>query len=253
MNDYRFQRALALLRVTEGGFSDDPDDPGGRTMKGVTQRTYDFFRRMKGWPKQDVKNITDGEVAEIYRGQYWDAVRADELPFGVAYCVFDAAVNSGPGQAAKWLQQVIGAGVDGVVGSETLALASATDPIDLINQYCDRRLRFMRRLPHWWKFKNGWTRRVQEVREQSIAWSRAGDAKPSQAPVQEPKAVGPEKKTATAKDMISDPSAIGAIGGLVGSTGALASGSGPVQYAIAGVLVIVALAAVWWLVRGRHR
>lgn len=248
----RFPRAFALLKVHEGGYSNHPDDPGGATMKGVTQRTYDWWRRTKGWQTQNVKNITDGEVEEIYRGQYWDAVRADELPSGVAYCVFDAAVNSGPGRAARWLQQHIGAGVDGVVGNETIAKAREADPVDLINRYCGARLSFMKRLPHWKTFSNGWIRRVAEVRAQSINWAQAQPV-PESREAPQAKAEGPEKKTATLKDMATDTGTIGAVGGLVGSTGALASGDGPVQYAIAAVLVLVALGALWWIVRGRHK
>ena len=86
------------------------------------------------------------EVAEIYRGQYWDAIRGDDLPAGVAYCVFDAAVNSGPGRALRWLQAEIGATVDGVIGNETLGLAARRDPVRLIDGYCARRLTFMKRL-----------------------------------------------------------------------------------------------------------
>ena len=105
----RFERAFALLAVHEGGYSNHPDDPGGATNRGVTQRTYDSYRARHGLERRDVRQITDGEVAEIYRGQYWDAIRGDDLPAGVAYCVFDAAVNSGPGRALRWLQAEIGA------------------------------------------------------------------------------------------------------------------------------------------------
>lgn len=252
MSEERFERAFDLLRVHEGGYSNHPDDPGGATMKGVTQRTYNNWRRALNQPLQDVREIKDGEVEAIYREQYWETVRASELPPGVAYCVFDAAVNSGPGRAARWLQEVIGAGVDGVVGNETLALAVDRNPIEVIHAYCDKRLAFMKRLKHWSTFKNGWTRRVAEVRAQSINWAQAQPV-PESREAPPAKAEGPEKKTATLKDMATDTGTIGAVGGLVGSTGALASGDGPVQYAIAAVLIIVALGALWWIVRGRHK
>lgn len=167
----RFPRAFALLSVHEGGYVNDPRDPGGATNKGVTQRTYDAYRRRMKQPTRDVRQITDAEVERIYRGQYWQTVHADKLPDGVAYCVFDAAVNSGPARAVKWLQSVTGASVDGIVGNETIAAARDMSPAVLINRYCDKRLAFMKRLKHWSTFKNGWSRRVHEVRAQAIEWA----------------------------------------------------------------------------------
>ena len=175
-----FQRALPKILVHEGGFVDHPDDPGGATNKGVTQGTYNSWRRQTGQPQRSVREITDNEVHAIYKDSYWDAVKADSLPDGVAYCTFDAAVNSGPGRAVRWLQQSVGARVDGVVGPETLGKAEAADPQDTINKYCDMRLAFMKRLRHWNSFKNGWTRRVAEVRRQAVEWALTGDARDSE-------------------------------------------------------------------------
>ncbi|WP_111732188.1 glycoside hydrolase family 108 protein [Roseovarius amoyensis] len=246
----RFPRAFALLRVHEGGYSNHPADPGGATMKGITQRTYDADRRRRGLPTQSVRNITDAEVEAIYRGQYWNTVRADDLPPGVAYCVFDAAVNSGPGRAARWLQECLGVPVDGVIGSETVAAAIGADWLSVIGTYCNKRLAFMKRLKTWGTFGKGWSRRVNEVRVQSLAWAADADV-PETTVAPQPKAEGKESAKATAKDVLTDPRAMAAISGAVGSSGALLSGNGPVQYAIAAVLVIAALAGVWWLVKGR--
>ena len=246
----RFERAFGLLAVHEGGYVNHPDDPGGATNRGVTQRTYDNHRRCHGRAPRDVRSITDDEVVEIYRNQYWDAVRADDLPEGVAYCVFDAAVNSGPSRAARWLQAGIGAGIDGMVGDETVGCVASIDPRQLIDSYCDRRLAFMRRLRHWPMFKNGWSRRVAEVRAQSKAWAANGAPQPSQV-AQTAKADGPESAAATLRDTLTDGKSVGTIAGIFGSAGTLLSGHGPVQYAIAAVLVLGALVGVWWLVKGR--
>lgn len=246
----RFPRAFALLKVHEGDYSNHPRDPGGATMKGVTQRTYDADRRRRGLPTQSVRNITDAEVEAIYRGQYWNTVRADDLPPGLAYCVFDAAVNSGPGRAARWLQECLGVPVDGVIGSETIAAAQRVARAGLIDAYCDKRLAFMKRLRTWGTFGKGWSRRVAEVRAQAKAWAADADV-PETAMAPQPKAEGRESAKATAKDVLTDPRAMAAISGAVGSSGALLSGNGPVQYALAAVLVIAAMAGVWWLVKGR--
>lgn len=253
MSSDRFPRAFALLKVHEGGYSNHPDDPGGATMKGVTQRTYDDYRLRMGHSPKNVREISNAEVEMIYRQQYWNAVSADDLPGGVAYCVFDAAVNSGPGRAARWLQQAVGAKVDGVVGNETITKARMARAHDVIHDYCDMRLAFMQRLRHWPTFKNGWTRRVSEVRTQSLEWADQGTVATLSTQSPQPKAEGRETVTATAKDMLKDRGAIGAATGLFGSAGTLASGDGPIQYGIAAVLVIGALAGVWWLVRERGK
>lgn len=169
----RFERAMRLLAAHEGHYVNHPEDPGGATNMGVTQDTYDAWRRARGLPKQAVGGISEEEVTAIYRAQYWDAVRADDLPPGVGYAVFDAAVNSGPSQAAKWLQRAVGAEVDGVVGVKTLAATRAASPTETIERVCDQRLRFMRRLKHYKTFATGWKRRVSEVREQALIWARA--------------------------------------------------------------------------------
>ena len=246
----RFERAFALLRVHEGGYSDHKDDPGGATMKGVTQRTFNAYRRRRGEPLVDVRNITDAEVRDIYKHQYWDAVKADDLPPGVAYTIFDAAVNSGPGQAARWLQRLIGVRVDGIVGNETIAAARESDAISLIEAYNDTRLDFMRSLKHWGTFKNGWKRRVAEVREQSREWAELDDVVTATTEPPQPKAEGRRSMTASAKKLVKDkPAMIAAGGGILSGVTPFANGDGPVHYAVAAVLVIVVLAAIWFLFR----
>jgi len=108
-----YQTALAAVLKHEGGYANHPRDPGGATMKGVTQRVYDAFRRNKSLPTRLVRDIADDELQAIYRRQYWDATSCDDLPSGVDYAVFDFAVNSGVSRAATYLQTVLGVGVDG--------------------------------------------------------------------------------------------------------------------------------------------
>ena len=115
---------------------------------------------------------------------------------------------------------------------------------------CDCRLAFMQRLRHWPVFRTGWSRRVAEVRAQSKAWAARIDPRPSTvaAPA---KAEGATRARATLRDTLTNGKALGAVTGILGSTGTLLSGHGPVQYAIAAVLVMGALTGVWWLVKGR--
>ncbi len=174
-----FAPALARVLVHEGGYSNHPADPGGPTMRGITQRVYDAFRRASGAPLRPVRGIAEEELRTIYRRQYWEAVRADDLPPGLDYCVFDAAVNSGPAQAAKWLQRALGVNADGQVGALTLdAARAAPDLRGVIDGVCDRRLAMLRALKTWPVFGTGWARRVGEVRLAARALAAGGPPVP---------------------------------------------------------------------------
>lgn len=168
-----FQRALPRVLAHEGGYVNDPHDPGGATNKGITFRVYDAHRRRKGLPARDVRRIEAAEVAEIYRLQYWDAVKGDELPPGLDYVLFDGAVNSGPSQSIKWLQRALGnVAVDGVIGQATLAAVTEHGrPEKLIDAVCDRRLGFLRALRTWPRFGRGWSARVAAVRKTGKSWA----------------------------------------------------------------------------------
>lgn len=174
-----FDGALKRVLVHEGGYADHPADPGGATMQGITQRVYDGWRRRHGQPVRPVRRIAPDEVAAIYRRQYWDALRADDLPAGLDYALFDAAVNSGPAQAAKWLQRTLGVAADGQVGEATLAALDRRAAVALIDALCDRRLAMLRSLRTFPTFGAGWTRRVAEVR--AAAKALAGAATPEPA------------------------------------------------------------------------
>ncbi len=162
-----FQKCLSLVLVHEGGFVNHPADPGGATNKGVTLATYRAYVKKNG-TVEDLKNITQAQVATVYKKHYWDAVRGDDLPSGVDYAVFDFAVNSGPGRAAKYLQAVVGVSHDGVIGPATLAAVRGADPSLVINLLCDRRMAFLQALSTWKTFGKGWSRRVLEVRSEAI-------------------------------------------------------------------------------------
>lgn len=159
-----YERALSLVLKHEGGYVNHPDDPGGATNKGVTQTTYNAYRKRQGQPERSVREITEAELRAIYRRQYWDAVRGDDLPSGLDYAMFDYAVNSGPARAAKELQRILGVADDGVVGLITLGALSDRPIAALVDELCDRRMAFLRGLRHWPTFGKGWTTRVADVR-----------------------------------------------------------------------------------------
>ena len=159
-----FRKCLPLLLEHEGGNDDDPRDPGGRTSRGILQREWDVWRVSHPGLPSDVWQAPQDQVEAIYKQKYWDALRCDELPSGVDYAVFDYGVNSGIGRAAKVLQRLVGADVDGEIGPQTIGATSRVDPKTLVGQICDERLAFLQGLSTWPTFGRGWSRRVSEVR-----------------------------------------------------------------------------------------
>jgi lysozyme family protein len=163
-----FESALKAILHHEGGFVNHPSDPGGMTNLGVTKRVWEEWVGHEVDEKQ-MRALTPEIVGPMYKAKYWDKIKGDDLPEGVDYCVFDAAVNSGPGRAAKWLQSCVGVEPDGGIGPKTLAAVAAFDPAELVEDYAKRRLSFLMDLPHWGTFGKGWGRRVAEV--QTVASS----------------------------------------------------------------------------------
>ncbi|MFO0253093.1 MAG: glycoside hydrolase family 108 protein [Betaproteobacteria bacterium] len=155
-----FDTAFALLLGHEGDFSDHAADPGGKTRFGITEAVA----RQAGYTG-DMRELPVNLAKRIYLDSYWRPVRADDLPPGVRYIVFDGAVNSGPAQSALWLQRALGVTADGVIGPKTLAAAYAQDPVRLNNAILAQRLRFMTGLTNWPAFSRGWARRIADLME----------------------------------------------------------------------------------------
>jgi lysozyme family protein len=157
-----FAAALKLVLQHEGGWSNHPSDPGGMTNLGVTKRAWeDYVGRTVS--EGEMRALTPDIVTSFYEDRYWHKIKGDELPVGVGYCVFDACVNSGPKRAIMFLQAALGTAQDGVLGPVTLKAAQTTDPKDLIEDYSNVRLTFLKSLPTWGTFGKGWERRVNEV------------------------------------------------------------------------------------------
>lgn len=165
-----FDTCLSHILSSEGGYVNNPKDPGGMTNLGCTKATWEEYVGHTVSEK-DMRNLTPADVAPLYKRKYWDKVAGDDLPAGLDYCVFDAAINSGPGRAAKWLQEVAGVKADGSIGPATLAAVEAFSPLEIIAQYNDKRLQFLESLPTFATFGKGWSNRVSSV--QSIASQQA--------------------------------------------------------------------------------
>ena len=157
-----FESALEAILHHEGGYVNHPADPGGMTNLGVTKRVWEEWVGHEV-DEKTMRALTPEVVGPMYKAKYWDKIKGDDLPTGVDYIVFDAAINSGPGRAAKWLQQTVGAIPDGMIGPGTLGKVAAMPAEDIVEKYQQTRLEFLRSLSTWNTFGKGWGRRVQEV------------------------------------------------------------------------------------------
>ena len=144
---------------TEGGYVNHPRDPGGHTNKGITLDTYSDWLGYRASVEQ-LKSIPNRHVKAIYRENYWNKVRASELPSGLDVVVADAAVNKGVDKASRILQEILGVEVDGVIGSETIAETYRHKVSYLVYTYSEERLKFYRSLSTYNIFGYGWEKRV---------------------------------------------------------------------------------------------
>jgi len=162
-----WDNALKAVLHHEGGFVNHPSDPGGITNLGCTKNVWEEWC---GHPvtEQDMRDLQPSDVSPLYKSKYWDRIKGDDLPSGVDYIVFDAAINSGAGRAAKWLQECVGTQPDGAIGPMSLQAARSMVAADLINLYCDKRLAFLKELKTWDVFGKGWERRVEDVRSAAL-------------------------------------------------------------------------------------
>lgn len=157
-----FDTAFTKLLGHEGGYVNHHNDPGGETNWGVTKavaRDFGYTGSMRDLPRDAAKRI--------YRVKYWDAVKADEMPAAVRYPLFDAAVNSGVGQAARWLQRALGVADDGKIGAITIAKAKQSDGVAVASAMIGQRLQFMTNLSTWPAFGKGWARRIASLMQEA--------------------------------------------------------------------------------------
>lgn len=242
-----FLKVMPYIFSEEGGYVDDPADPGGATNMGITIATLSAWEGHQVSP-EDVKEMTQATATQIYQTQFWDKIDGDNLPSGVDYAVFDFAVNSGPGRAAKTLQDVLGMPEDGVIGAQTVAAADMRPADEVINALCDARASWLESLSTASTFGKGWLARVERVRSRALALA----ANPPVAQPVEP--VNDISPKARQSDMaftsaLKHPEALGTMGSVASGLAAIASGNGPVQYALAIVMIACAGVGLWYFVR----
>lgn len=162
-----WQASFDAMIVSEGGFVNHPDDPGGMTNLGVTKKVWEAW---VGHPvtEAEMRVLTPELVAPLYKRRYWDACKCDEMPTGLDYLVFDFAVNAGPNRAAKTIQTAVGATADGAIGPITLAAIKKQDPAELIVNFGEAKEAFYRMLPTFPMFGRGWMNRVRHVQTAAL-------------------------------------------------------------------------------------
>lgn len=164
---YDLSDALKFVLKFEGGFVRHPADPGGATNKGVTQATYDSYRRKKKLPIQTVANITSAEVTEIYEEMYWEASRAKWLQPPLALAVFDTAVNFGVSGAIRRLQQALGLRPTGKWTQQTSERVHAADPLVVAREIVRLRIAHrhyrVQQKPSQRAFLKGWLNRDRDL------------------------------------------------------------------------------------------
>lgn len=216
--------------ASEGGYVDHPKDPGGATNMGIT------FKVLQAWlgrkiTKQDVKNLSRSTAVDIYTAQYWNAVKASQLPLGLDYAVFDYAVNSGPSRAIKDLQRIVGSDPDGVMGIITLQkvenYAKAYGVTNLLLNYINARWEFVHGLSTFSTFGNGWRKRIWGNKDgaqtndigvidrATLLMTGASNIPVPSKPTEPVGHAYPEKPSVT--DAIKDPGVLTAVGGIITS------------------------------------
>ena len=158
-----WQKSFELMLKSEGGFVNHPSDPGGMTNLGVTKATWENWVGRES-DEAEMRGLTPEKVEPLYKKKYWDAVRADELPVGLDYLMFDFGVNAGPGRAIKVMQSAVGVTPDGGFGPLTLAAVQAIDPVELIEKFSQAKEDFYRSLGTFATFGKGWLNRVADVK-----------------------------------------------------------------------------------------
>jgi len=162
-----WDKCFDLVIVNEGGYVDNPADPGGATNWGCTKAVWEQYIGHEV-SKEDIRNLTKEDVKPLYKRNYWDAIHGDALPSGLDYCLFDCAINSGVGRAAKFIQEIVGVFADGAIGNNTVTAINQMNTVTMINEFSDKRQAFLESLKNFPVFGKGWTKRVTEVRIKSL-------------------------------------------------------------------------------------
>jgi lysozyme family protein len=147
-----FDDCFAAVIGVEQGYSDNPADPGGETMYGITERVA-----RANYYSGAMKDLELATAKAIAKAQYWDKFQCGQLPIALAYLVFDAAYNGG--HPVQWLQEAVGASPDGVIGAQTIGAVRSANPLAVAMQFCASHLEYYASCKEP-VFADGWMNRV---------------------------------------------------------------------------------------------
>lgn len=254
---WSYDQCLERVLAHEGGYTNDPRDPGGPTNFGIT--IYDYRKYVKaGATAADVKRMSLAEAKSIYRSKYWDALSCDDLPAGVDYTVFDYGVNSGIGRAGKVLRRVLGLpDANWRVGADVIAAVKRAESSKVIVAINDERLTFLKSLRAWRAFGVGWGRRVADVKAFSLELARNPATKNSghDASVLKVPNLAPASGKGHVSNLRQPLTAVGAGAVVLAGAGTLAQIAAGIQVLVALLSVAVGtaiVAAFAWRVIARH-
>lgn len=160
-----FDDCIAFVLAREGGYVNDPRDPGGETRWGISKRAY---------PEIDIKTLSLNEAKAIYYADYWKPCQCDEFAAPISLCVLDAAVNSGNDTAIRMLQEALNIPDDGLVGPKTIGAAAVADKQACIEAFHARREAHYRSLSSFDRFGVGWLARNDACRDLALEWIAEG-------------------------------------------------------------------------------
>lgn len=245
---------IQFVRGEEGGNDDDPQDHGGRTSRGITQREWDAWRVAHPGTDlpADVWAAPNEQIDAIYKEQYWQPY-CDRLPAGVDVEFFDFCVNAGRQQAVKILQRALDVTADGMMGIITWTAVEAADPQALITAFAERRRMFYRALAQFPRYGKGWLGRTDRCEKFAASLAPATTV-PRPVPAPLPKASPKANPTDIKKPPIHPE------GGVIGSGSLLAilsqfkealeklTGVPHIEYVLAGIaaaVFVVSLYGFW--------
>ena len=165
-----WDKSFDMVIAHEGGFTNDERDPGnklpdgrkGSTMLGCTQANWEKYIGHQV-TQDDMKALKKEDVKPLYKRDYWDAVKGDNLPAGVDYAVFDFAINAGSSAARKMIQKALGVTADGAIGPATMKAIQEADALELLEKFSHSKEAFYKSLPTFGTYGKGWLKRVADV------------------------------------------------------------------------------------------
>lgn len=238
-----FPKCIQYIFAEEGGFSNNPADPGGATNMGITQATLASWEGHEV-TLEDVEDLSRQTATQIYQAEYWNKIDGNLLPAGLDYAVLDFAVNSGPPRAAITLQQIVGANPDGLIGMATIQAVYNQNVDYVINTLCDRRLAWLQTLSTFNVFGDGWSNRVERVRTRALALAAGSTAKPAIA-IPQPATAKAWQNSASIPSILAKPEVLGSLGAVASGIAAITTG----QYSFVGAMLLSAGVGIWHFIQ----